>query len=139
MGAAASWFFVPSNVIEAQNANQTMLQAKAEELNGSPNILATVKQDKTAATTLQNMNRDVFLSGDRDRESGQAVVSAFMDSIEQIPQNIKNAAEGASKTIGSSLGFAVPVWLRWLVGIALVAVVLWLVVKLVVTGKEIAA
>lgn len=136
LGGSFNWLFVPSNVIEAQEDTQIMLQKKGEMLNGSPNILATVKTDKTAATTLQNMNRSVYLSGDRDRESGRAVLDALFQSIEDIPTNLKNAAKGTGEAIGSGLiGGAIPTWLRWLIGIALVGAILYFVTKLVRTAS----
>ncbi len=130
MGAVANWFFVPSDVIEAQNDTQIMLQKKAELLNGSPNILATVKQDKTAATTLQNMNRDIFLAGNRDRESGQAVLNTFYDAIEQIPTNLKSAAKGLGESVGDVVSGAIPTWLRWLLGVALVGAILYFLTRI---------
>lgn len=127
MGVTANWAFVPGNVISAQDDNQSMLQARAAIINTNPAILTTSKDNKDTASTLQAMNRDVFLSGNRDRETGEAVLNSLYDSIEDIPKNLKSAIKGTGEAIGSGLNEAFPWWLIALVGLALVAAIFYFV------------
>lgn len=131
MGGLARSIFVPAEVIDSQRENDLMLAKKADELNGSPSILANVATDKTAATTLQNMNRDVFLSGNRDRETGEAIRQSLFDYVENIPDTLKQAVKGTGDALGEGIGGAIPIWLRVLLGLTLIGAILYFVSRLI--------
>lgn len=131
MGAVGQTIFVPADVLSSQDENLKMLQQRADRINNSPQIIANAQADPKVAATLQAMNRDVYLSSKADQEAGSAILNSLYDSIAEIPKNLKDAVTETGASLGSGISGAVPTWLRILLGVALVAAILYFLSPLI--------
>lgn len=122
-GALMASLFVPANVVTAQRDNQTMLQERADKLNGTPNN--TIQRatrtgemtDGAARQSLQSMNSSLFLSGNRDRELGEATVQIVKDSAAQAPAVFADTVKGGLNLAGGTIWRAIPWWIWLAIGL----------------------
>jgi hypothetical protein len=90
-GAAMRSIFVTANVIESQAENQKLLNERAQKLNSNvPATLARATRDGAmtdgqARQSLQSMNSSLFLSGNREREMGEATLEIVKESAANAP------------------------------------------------------
>lgn len=125
-GAAMRSLFVPANVVESQAENQKMLEERAQSLNSNvPATLARATRDGSmsdgaARQSLQSMNSSLFLSGQREREMGEATLEIVKESAANAPAVLADAVRGGINATGSAIWRALPWWVWTLIGLYLV-------------------
>ena len=124
-GAAMRSIFVPADVIASQEENQRMLNERAQTLNSDiPATLARATRNGTmtdgqARQSLQSMNSSLFLSGNREREMGQATVDIVQESVANAPAVFADTVRGGINTVGGTIWRAIPWWVWTIAGIYL--------------------
>lgn len=122
-GALSRALFVPGNVIAAQDANQAMLQERADKLNSNvPETIALATRNGTmtdgqARKTMQDMNSSVFLSGNANRELGEQVITDVKEAAAKAPSVLAESIHGGLNSIGKTIWKALPWWVWTLVGL----------------------